>query len=75
MGLDNPTYDPRERDPHQLSLGLLDLKQIIDTLERAQQAKIHFTGDLIAGRHRVSVRWESDQRDGDWLVITGIRHV
>jgi hypothetical protein len=75
--LPNPSSDPRERDPHQLSLTLLDLQQIGNQLDKAQKAGIRFTGDLVAGRHRVSVRWETghDQRDGDWLVITGIRQV
>lgn len=67
--------DPNERDPHQLCMTVTDLEQILATLKRAQEAKIRFTGDLVAGQHRVAVRWETshDQRDGDWLVITGFR--
>lgn len=73
----NPTYDPRESDPHRLNLTLLDLQQIMSQLDKAQKADVRFSGELIAGRHRVAVRWETgnDQRDGEWLVITGIRQV
>ncbi len=74
------TYDSRESEPgaeHRLELTVYDLKNVLAALERAQQAKIHFTGDLVVGQHRVSVRWKHgvDQRDPSELVITGIRHV
>lgn len=67
------TRDPRERDPHELSLTVIDLRQITEALDRAQKANIRFDGALLAGRHRVTIRWESDQRDGDWPVVTGIQ--
>jgi hypothetical protein len=67
--------DPREWDPRVLSLSLFDLKSIITQLEKAEHAGVRFTGDLLAGRHRVSVRWESNQLEGDSLVITEIRRV
>lgn len=76
----NPTYDPREPEPgaeYRLELAPYELKQILDMVERAKQAKLHFTGDLVVGSHRVSVRWQPsmDQRDSDELLITGIRRV
>lgn len=76
----NPTYDPREPDPgveHRLELTVYELKSILDMVERAKQAKLRFTGELVIGKHRVSVRWKPgvDQRDGDELLITGIRRV
>lgn len=70
--------DPREaQDPYLLSLTISDLEQIGAQLRKAQTAGIQFTGELVVGRHRVAVRWETshDQRDGDWLVITKISHV
>lgn len=76
----NPTYDPREPEPgseHRLELTVYELKNILDMVERTKQAKLRFTGELVVGTHRVSVRWRPgvDQRDGDELLITGIRRV
>lgn len=60
-----------------MNLSLINLNQILRALEKTQEAKIRFTGELIAGQHHVSVRWETarDPRDSDQLVITGIRRV
>lgn len=64
-------------EPPELELTVYDLRLILDQLGKAQEAGVHFTGELIAGRHAVAVRWTNsdDQRDGSYLVITGFRRV
>lgn len=58
-----------------LSLTAYDLREIADALERTQQANIRFDGELRIGHHRITIEWQSDQRDGDWAVVVAIRSV
>lgn len=68
---------PRNREPYVLDLTIADLEGIVDALKRIQQAHVRFSGDLIAGysprEHLVTIKWVSNQMDGDWPVITRIR--
>lgn len=70
----NPTYDTSARaDAHELNLTHSDLARICNALGHVYEANVRFEGDMIVGRHRVSVRWEDDQREGVWPVVTSIR--
>lgn len=70
----NVTRDPRVAgDSADLNLTVEDLRRVADTLATLREARLRFKGELEVAGHLLAVRWESDQREGDWPVLVGIR--
>lgn len=70
----NVVQDPRVAGGSpELNLTVEDLRRVADTLAALREARLRFRGELEVAGHLLTVRWESDQREGDWPVLVGIR--
>lgn len=57
----------------EVTLTQADLEKIVDTLDALKVSRLRIRGELEVAGHLLTVRWESDQREGDWPVVVGIR--